>query len=165
MEPKHFITLSVPFAERRFISMKDMYNAIEVAKYIITLCTEEECPISNLQLQKILYFLQFRFLTNGEQLFFNDICAWQFGPVVPDVYKVYSGYGGSNIISRYDTNIDEATKNKMDSEIRQLRVKKPWDLVNIAHAPNGAWDKTFLGGTGNRRKIENDLIKEDHIFI
>lgn len=37
---------------------KRMYDALDIAKYIVDKCTVEKCPITNLQLQKILYFLQ-----------------------------------------------------------------------------------------------------------
>lgn len=40
----------------------DMYSALDIAKYIISKCNRENCPISNLQLQKILYNLQKAFL-------------------------------------------------------------------------------------------------------
>ena len=82
------------------------YNAIDLARYIISKCSKEHCSISNLQLQKILYYIQVEWLSkNNEPLFNNDICAWQFGPVVPDVYYLYNGYGASKILSQYDKNM------------------------------------------------------------
>ena len=35
-----------------------MYLAMTVAKYIVSKCTREKSPISNLQLQKLLYLIQ-----------------------------------------------------------------------------------------------------------
>ena len=35
-----------------------MYSALSMAKYIIDKCTKDKYPISNLQLQKILYYIQ-----------------------------------------------------------------------------------------------------------
>ena len=63
-----------------------MYSALNVAKYIIDKCTRENYPISNLQLQKILYYIQREFLQRGPKAFPEEIEAWQFGPVVPEVY-------------------------------------------------------------------------------
>ena len=42
-----------------------MYSALSMAKYIIDKCTKDEYPISNLQLQKILYYIQREFLQQG----------------------------------------------------------------------------------------------------
>lgn len=39
----------------------------------------EQHPISNLQLQKILYYVQKAFLQSGGIAFDDDIEAWQFG--------------------------------------------------------------------------------------
>ena len=60
-------------------------KALDVAKYMVTKCVQDKCPISNLQVQKILYFIQKDFLQNGSEAFSDDIEAWQFGPVVPEV--------------------------------------------------------------------------------
>ena len=35
-----------------------MYKAMELSTYIVSKCIKEDCPISNLQLQKILYYIQ-----------------------------------------------------------------------------------------------------------
>lgn len=63
-----------------------MYRAIELSKYIVSKCIDDGFPISNLQLQKILYYIQRDFLRIGKPAFPDAIEAWQFGPVVPNVY-------------------------------------------------------------------------------
>lgn len=35
-----------------------MYSAVDLAKYIINKCVKDEVPISNIQLQMILYCIQ-----------------------------------------------------------------------------------------------------------
>ena len=58
------------------------YTALEIAKYIISTCSKKNRPISNLKLQKLLYFAWIYYYTKtGNGLFHDDICAWQFGPV------------------------------------------------------------------------------------
>lgn len=75
-----------------------MYNACEVARYIIASCNSHKKIISNLKLQKILYFVQAEFLVSKDVPCFSEqIEAWDFGPVVPDVYNKYKVYGGGNI--------------------------------------------------------------------
>ena len=54
----------------------DMYSALDIAKYIISKCNRENCPISNLQLQKILYNLQKAFLQRDLTLSAPD-CGYQ----------------------------------------------------------------------------------------
>ena len=63
------------------------YPVLELAKYIVAKCIKDECPISNLQLQKILYYIQRDFLHKLDRPAFSEnIEAWPFGSVVPDVY-------------------------------------------------------------------------------
>ena len=71
------------------------YNVLGVSRYIINYCNENYYLISNLKLQKILYFVQAFFLeAKNEECFREEIEAWDFGPVVPEVYREYRKYGG-----------------------------------------------------------------------
>lgn len=75
-----------------------MYRALDVARYIINRYDTQGKTISNLKLQKILYFVQAEFLVaKNKSCFVDEIEAWDFGPVVPEVYHKYKIFGGSNI--------------------------------------------------------------------
>ena len=66
-----------------------MYNALSVAHYIIDFYNRNNRGISNLKLQKVLYFVQAEFLVgtfDHRPCFSDPIEAWDFGPVVPSVY-------------------------------------------------------------------------------
>ena len=52
-----------------------MYSALLVAKYIIRRCAERGKSISNLKLQKILYFVQAEFLVDLGTCCFPDTIA------------------------------------------------------------------------------------------
>lgn len=72
-----------------------MADVMDVARYFLTLVNEEEGDLmSNLKLQKLLYYAQgYHLAMYGEPLFDEEICAWQYGPVVPKVYHEYKQYG------------------------------------------------------------------------
>lgn len=75
-----------------------MYKALDIAKYVIWYCNHKHLGISNLKLQKMLYFIQAEFLVELDYPCFEDqIQAWDFGPVVPSVYHEYKIFGNSNI--------------------------------------------------------------------
>ena len=75
-----------------------MHSATSVAEYILAKYAEKDVSLSNLKLQKILYFLQAEFLVRTEKpLFLDAILAWDIGPVVPSVYKKYRIFGGADI--------------------------------------------------------------------
>ncbi|PHU39764.1 hypothetical protein CSX00_09375 [Pseudobutyrivibrio ruminis] len=137
-----------------------MYNAIDLAKYIVTECYSKENPISNLQLQKILYFVQRDFLLRDDIAFLESIEAWQFGPVVPVVYYHFCGYGAMPITDKYSVNISEEDKTYIDKIVDEKSTMNPWDLVAETHKPNGAWEKVYDNGAGNHNVISIELIKE-----
>ena len=65
------------------------YKALDIANKIISKTDlEHGDTISNLKLQKMMYYRQgFHLAYFGTPLFDEDIVAWQYGPVVPSVYK------------------------------------------------------------------------------
>lgn len=136
-----------------------MYLALNMAKYIIDKCTRDRCPISNLQLQKILYYIQREFLQQDTMAFSENIEAWQFGPVVPEVYKQYCGFGALPIRMRYEVAIQPDDEYIINPIIEKKRVLNPWDMVSDTHSPGKAWDLIYKGGLGDHQIIPQELIK------
>jgi uncharacterized phage-associated protein len=74
------------------------YKAKDIARYVVFYCHEHKYPISNLKLQKILYFIQAYFLVEADKPCFSDVIeAWDYCPIVPNVYKEYRIFGSLNI--------------------------------------------------------------------
>ena len=135
-----------------------MANALDVAKYIISKCNQEQEPVSNLQLQKILYIIQKTFLQVGSQAFEDDFEAWQIGPVIREVYNQYCGFGGSKIRLSYpDAQISDEFREITDFIIISKRKFAPWELTE--EALDAAWKQTYSNGAGNYRYIPKSLIK------
>lgn len=136
-----------------------MYSALLIAKYAINKCTKDGCPISNLQLQKILYYVQREFLQQGTKAFLEDMEAWQFGPVVPVVYQQFCGFGALPIRIRYDVEIKSDDAIIMNTIIEKKRVLNPWDMVSDTHGQGKAWDLIYKNGLGDHQVIPKDLIR------
>lgn len=137
-----------------------MYDAVDLSKYIVTKCIADGHPISNLQLQKILYYIQKDFLNRNDIAFPDAIEAWQFGPVVPDVYYYYCGYGAMPIsIENGGVAVLPADAAVIDKIVEEKRELNPWDLVEETHKKDGAWAKIYRNGLGNHCVIPTDLIK------
>jgi uncharacterized phage-associated protein len=136
-----------------------MYSALNIAKYTINKCTKDRCPISNLQLQKILYYIQREFLQQGTIAFPENIEAWQFGPVIPEVYKQYCGFGALPIRMKYVIVIRSNDENIINPIIEKKRMLNPWDMVSDTHSPGKAWDLIYNSGLGDHQIIPKELIK------
>ncbi|MEQ8156956.1 MAG: type II toxin-antitoxin system antitoxin SocA domain-containing protein [Clostridiaceae bacterium] len=122
-----------------------MYKAIDIAKYIINKCIDFGRPVSNLQLQKILYYVQGEFMsqTDGEVLFKDDIKAWKYGPVVPSVYYEYNNYSSSDITTRQsDVELEDEERNIIDPIIEEMSRLSAWALVQKTHSES-PWMDTY----------------------
>lgn len=138
------------------------YRAMDIASYVVTKCINDRKPISNLQLQKILYRLQIVYnIKKNKILIEDDFEAWQFGPVIPIVYYRFCS-NGANPITFFWPNTEfelkEEIKEIIDPVIIEKRKVKPWKLVDETHKKGGAWDIVYNNGLGNREIIEKSLI-------
>ena len=137
-----------------------MYSAIDIAKYIIDKCTVENQPVSNLQLQKILYFIQINYIRLQNCVAFDEpMEAWQHGPVIPDVYNEFVDCGGTKIHRLYE-NKRKMFKNPMDKSIvdaltDRCRSMNPWELVARSHKVGSPWEKIY---NGYKREIPKEVI-------
>lgn len=93
-----------------------MATASKIAKYIIKEALKRKMPVTNLKLQKLLYFVQgAHLLMHDKEAFPDEIIAWQYGPIVKDVYYEYSIYGANDIIP-----IDNDEKIKLSIKLKKL---------------------------------------------
>ena len=138
-----------------------MYKAMDLANYIVGKCIKDNVPITNLQLQRILYFVQKDFLKRGSPAFSDYIEAWEFGPVVPNVYFCFCGFGAMPIFISRDTVPNLSTdKNIIDNIVENKRSLTPLEIAKETSKITGAWSKVYDNGKGNRCIIPVDLIKE-----
>lgn len=149
------------------------YNVLDVSRYIINYCNENYYLISNLKLQKILYFVQAFFLeAKNEECFREEIEAWDFGPVVPEAYREYRKYGGNNIppieeyidksrgiwhavTKEFDVNIiSESDRELINQMVNQCSSYSASELVEITHGQR-PWINAYIKG------FNNVISKED----
>ena len=63
------------------------YSAKDIGRATVKLSVDNKCWISNLKLQKLLYFSWLEYYRRTEKpLFEEEFQAWKYGPVVPSVY-------------------------------------------------------------------------------
>ena len=77
-----------------------MYRVLDIAYKIIKSASNNDAGelVSNLKLQKLLYYQQgFHLAYFGEPLFEEEIEAWLYGPVVPSIYEYFKSYGNKGI--------------------------------------------------------------------
>lgn len=90
-----------------------MLTALDIAAWFISLAQERGDDLSNIPLQKLLYYAQGHHLAiKGRPLFQDRIEAWNMGPVVGTVYDACNkNQGSANAVINYATprDVDEDT--------------------------------------------------------
>lgn len=123
-----------------------MRKAESVANYVIAYGMKIGHPVSNLQLQKILYYIQVHFLKKKGIPFFKDeIEAWQFGPVIPTVFYQYAAFGPAPITMFKTQKIDLEQEEKKDLEkiVKEKAVLSLLEIVADTHQKGKAWDMYY----------------------
>ena len=113
-------------------------SASTIAKYILSLGDIDAGDvISNLKLQKLLYYAQgFNLAVNKSPLFDDEIRAWTHGPVVPNVYREYKDIGSSAIMLAPDFTPPELNADAMSlvNEVYNVYGQySAWKLRDMTH--------------------------------
>jgi uncharacterized phage-associated protein len=144
---------------------------------ILDLASEDEKDISNLVLQKLVYFAHGRYLSEtGQPLVAGEFEAWQYGPVHPHVYNAFKDQGSSPIRTRAQSVnpvtgerrpipplTDNAAREVIAEVFRSLKRRSASNLVAVSHAKNAPWH--FVVERANRHesismRIPNAVIRE-----
>lgn len=85
-------------------------NIKDLAEFIIRHCEITQNSISNLKLQKLLYYIQAWHLVFFEKhpLFNDEPEAWVNGPVYREVYNQYKPYGYAEISLGFENSIEDS---------------------------------------------------------
>lgn len=140
------------------------YRALDVSKYFIDLASNiDENDLTNLKLQKILYFAQEDYVKKyGKALFSDQIQAWDLGPVIRSVYDTFKVCGAFPITSfdiKYESRpVDDSTGEFLESVWEKYNKYSANHLVQMTHKPGSAWSLAYKSADNI---ITIDLIKSN----
>jgi uncharacterized phage-associated protein len=143
-----------------------MATAKQVANYILWLSDDSDSGelISNLKLQKLLYYCQgFHLAMFDQPLFPNEIQAWQHGPVVKEIYQLFQGQGAIAAPNDADRKnaVDSLTddqKEMIDNVYNLYGQFSAWRLREMTHQ-EAPWVESYQEGVLNK-VIPNQLMKD-----
>jgi uncharacterized phage-associated protein len=133
------------------------YDVRDVANYVLDFADSIGRPVSNVTINKIVYFChEQHLLDTGERLVDAKIEAWEYGPVFRELYSEFKKFGRARITERarrFDFkrrqllvaphDIAPADRTRLDLWINQLLQLSPAQLIDLAHVPNGPWYSVF----------------------
>lgn len=97
-----------------FFFNNERITALTLANYILKKAQEQGISVTNSKLQKILYYVQGYYMARfNHPLFPDEIQAWKFGPVVPNVYYAFSYCGPDTLQMLEEPDMDNCSKADM----------------------------------------------------
>ena len=123
-------------------TMTSKYTALNISDYFLYKAqeaTEEDQElISNLKLQKLVYYAQGLYIAvYGKPLFSDKIKAWNYGPVVPELYHYYKKHNSRGIPADKNFNpktINRDTKKFLDEIYEVFGQFSAIRLMKLAHS-------------------------------
>lgn len=150
------------------MSSAQVPSARMAAKSMISMAEETGLRLTNLKIQKLLYFAHGLMLArHNESLVQETFQAWKYGPVLENLYHALKIFGPSEIlhesifikhweeIPKENTKAYKAIKDVLD----QLGGLSGGRLIEISHHEAGPWHSVYHASETNIQ-IENSLIKE-----
>jgi uncharacterized phage-associated protein len=146
--------------------MSKQNTSLDVAQYFLAKALEDGELVSQLKMQKLVYYAYvWTLVRNGAALFEEPIEAWANGPVVPQLYEALRSYGSSPIDEKFLEGIesyDELVK-KFDPEVLETldevyenyMTKTAFELVVMTHEEE-PW-KQARAGLGPKDRSSNKL--------
>jgi len=114
------------------------YDVERIAEKILAKASSSDYEdlISNLKLQKLLYYMQgFHLAYFDKPLFADEMEAWMYGPVVPKVYEKYKDHGTAGIEFEGEVIQLEPKEEALFNEVyRVYGTYSAIGLMNLTHS-------------------------------
>lgn len=150
------------------------YDGRSVANFILDYCDRRGRKITNLALQKIVYFCHvWHLIQLGRPLVKHQFEAWQYGPVLQYLYREFKDYDSAPILKRsmeidrevggkklVSYHFDRETEDFLASIVEFYSRMRAGDLVELSHAEGGPWGEVWnhRGTVNPGMRIGNDRI-------
>ena len=159
------------------------YDSKAVANYLLKKAESEGKALTPLQLIKLVYFAYgWHLAITGKPLLREHIQAWQWGPVVPDLYHEFKRFGGGPITSHakdfdwldgdgFDVTIPQLPEDESTAATRAV-LDRVWTLYSkfsggqlmaMTHQTDTPWDIVWNKEGGKERRnteIRDELLKD-----
>ena len=133
-----------------------MCKVQDVADFFVdSALSDPDDNMTNMRVNKLLFFAQGWSLAKreGRPLFQEDFYAWDYGPVVPEVYQKYKVAGKGKIQDvdndNYDNNFTEEESQLLIDVLREYSKFSTSGLVDLSHRAGSPWDKVYERGRSN----------------
>jgi uncharacterized phage-associated protein len=134
-------------------------SCFNIADYFIRLAHETGSFISNLKLQKLVYYAQaWHVALHGNPLFEEDFEAWVHGPVIPSLYQKYKSFGWQPISGDAIPALPNHVAQFLDEVAEEYFACDAYELERMTHA-EAPWN--WARGDLAPDEPSNEIIKKE----
>ena len=123
------------------------YSAATIANKFLSLADHDGKLLTNMQLQKLVYIAHGYYLAIiGKPLLYDEVKAWQWGPVIIDLYESLRKYGAGNVTERIpvqDVELDPMAERIIEKVWKAYGKFSGFRLSAITHKEGSPWDRTW----------------------
>ncbi|MFC5586533.1 Panacea domain-containing protein [Nitratireductor kimnyeongensis] len=141
------------------------YDARQIANWFVARSKRDGKRLSIMSLLKLTYIAHgWHLETQNAPLFLNRIEAWQYGPVIPDVYRAFrnQGINVTHPIPVSEAPIEPSDEKFLDEIYTKYGKLDAFTLSDLTHIQGGPWDIATKTG-GYYAPIPDELIKQHYI--
>jgi len=139
-------------------------SAKVIANAFIERSHTEGKPLSNMQLQKLVYIANgFCLALLDKPLYYEETYAWTYGPLIKPLYSSLMSYGSNNItstipISPYEDKIDLNEEKIINYVWSKYSDMSAYKLSDLTHQVGTPWDITWRNN--DYGMIDNNVIAD-----
>lgn len=141
------------------------FASTAVARKILEIANEQERSLTPLELMKLTYLSHgWHLAFLGEPLISENVQAWQYGPVYPDLYHATKRYRASPVEDVPANGLELFGRQEVDGQAEKL-LRSVFDaykkfngvqLSALTHEPGTPWDEAW-------KKARNAIIPDEVI--
>lgn len=145
---------------------------MDIAVELLKAAQQRGLNLTQMQLQKLVYIAHgLSLATRGLPMINENVNAWQYGPVIPEVYHRFKIYGSQSISYRdlpeanFPISIDTESQSIIDATLNNFGNLSGLQLSEMSHREGSPWHSVWYDGCGKEIRgaiIHDDLIRQHY---
>lgn len=149
-----------------------MYSSITIANYFLRESWKSEVEITPMKLLKLVYIAHGWYLgLTDKRLIYDPICAWPYGPVIPELYLYISHYGGNPITTTItpgpgsvnEPELGDSVVEFLNAILKHYNQYDAFELSALTHQEKTPWDVVVRNCSPKKLRSRSILIPTDVI--
>lgn len=148
-----------------------MYDARSVANEFLRIAKASGRTLTNMQLQKLVYIAHgYALAVLQKPLIKQNVYAWRFGPVVPDLYQALRQYGAGVVTEPINTlpkqvELSEASRALLNTVVNGYGRYSGPQLSAMTHKEGTPWRQVYDPESWSGAIIPDHLIQEYYLNL